>query len=187
MRTLTTMKPGQKGTKELLTRYGTSLLCVRYRHDEATGERVKTVELIVRRNLHDGAPARPPVRQVPSRIRHPVASGDPAAAGTPAAPRVARSAGRTTARRVGLRIHFRETDLRRWVKSAGGRWDPERRLWLLRRDQAERHGLLHRVVAGRWMDVDAGRLDLGTSRVARCGREVGGCGYWWLGLETACR
>ena len=97
MHTLKNLKPGQKGTKELLTRYGTSLLCVRYRHDEATGERVKTVELIVRRNLHDGAPARPPVRQVPSRIRHPVASGDPAAAGTPAAPSLARSGGRTMA------------------------------------------------------------------------------------------
>jgi hypothetical protein len=148
MRTLKTLKPGQKGTKELLTRYGTSLLCVRYRYDETTGERVKTVELIVRRNSRDCARARPAVRQVASRIRHPVASGDPAAAETPAAPRVARSAGRATVRRVGLRIHFRETDLRRRVKSAGGRWDPERRLWLLRRDQDERHGLLHRVVAG---------------------------------------
>jgi hypothetical protein len=148
VRTLKTLKPGQKGTKELLTRYGTSLLCVRYRYDETTGERVKTGELIVRRSSRDRALARPPVRQVASRIRHPFASGDPAAAGTPAGRGSARSAGRTTVRRVGLRIHFRETDLRRQVKSAGGRWDPERRLWLLRRDQAERHGLLHRVVAG---------------------------------------
>ena len=147
MRTLKTLKPGQKGAKKLLTRYGTSLLCVRHRH-ETTGERVKTVELIVRRYSCDRARARPPVQQVASRIRHPVATGDPAAAGTPAAPRVAHSTGRTTVRKVGLRIHFRETDLRRRVKSAGGRWDPERRLWLLRRDQAERQGLLHRVVAG---------------------------------------
>jgi hypothetical protein len=128
MRTLKILRPGQKGTKELLARYGTSLLCVRYRHDETSGERVKTVELIVRRSSRDSTPARPPTRQVVSRMHHPIASGDPAAAGTPAAPRVARSAGRTTARRVGLRIHFRETDLRRRVKSAGGRWDPERRL-----------------------------------------------------------
>lgn len=148
MRTLKTLKPGQKGTKELLARYGTSLLCVRYRHDETTGERVKTVELIVRRYSRDSTPVRPPARQAASRIRHPVASGDPAAAGTPAAPRLAPSNGGTTARRVGLRIHFREADLRRRVKSAGGRWDPQRRLWLLRRDQAERHDLLHRVVTG---------------------------------------
>jgi len=75
VRTLKILKPGQKGTKELLTRYGTSLLCVRYRYDETTGERVKTVELIVRRYSRDCARARPPVRQVASRIRHPVASG----------------------------------------------------------------------------------------------------------------
>lgn len=148
MRTLKTLKPGQKGTKELLTRYGTSLLCVRYRYDETTGERVKTVELIVRRYSRDSTLARPPVRQLASWVRHPGASGDPAAAGTPAAPRVARSACRTMARTVGLRIDFRETDLRRRVKSAGGRWDPERRLWLLRRDPAERYGVLHRVVTG---------------------------------------
>ncbi len=53
MRTLKTLKPGQKGTKELLTRYGTSLLCVRYRYDKTTSERVKTDELIVRRYSRD--------------------------------------------------------------------------------------------------------------------------------------
>ena len=121
---------------------------MRYRYDAATGERVKTAELIVRRYSRDSTLARPRARQVASRSRHPFASGDPAAAGRPAAPRVARSAGRATAGRVGVRIHFRETDLRRRVKTAGGRWDPERQLWLLRRDQAERQGLLHRVVAG---------------------------------------
>jgi hypothetical protein len=173
MRTLKTLKPGQKGTKELLTRYGTSLLCVRYRYDETTGERVKTVELIVRRYSRDCARARPPVRQVGSRIR--VASGDPAAAGTPAAPRVARSAGRTTVRKVGLRIHFREADLRRRVKSAGGRWDPERAG--SGSCGATRPSATACFIAwwrGRWMDVDAGWLDLGTSRVAKCGRGVGG-------------
>ena len=45
MSTLKTLKPGQKGTKELLTRFGQSLLCVRYRYDEARREHVKTVEL----------------------------------------------------------------------------------------------------------------------------------------------
>ena len=34
MRTLRTLKAGQKGDQELLTRYGPSLLCVRYRYDE---------------------------------------------------------------------------------------------------------------------------------------------------------
>ncbi len=34
MRTVKTLKPGQKGTKELLRRFGPSLLNVRYRYDE---------------------------------------------------------------------------------------------------------------------------------------------------------
>jgi hypothetical protein len=38
----------QKGTKDLVKRYGDALLCVRYRYDEATNIRVKTVEPIVR-------------------------------------------------------------------------------------------------------------------------------------------
>ena len=49
MRIVKTVKPGQKGTKELLSRYGACLLCVRYRCDEDTHESVKTVELVVRR------------------------------------------------------------------------------------------------------------------------------------------
>ena len=45
MRTVRTLKPGQKGTKELLTRFGPSLVGVRYRCDEDCREHLKTVEL----------------------------------------------------------------------------------------------------------------------------------------------
>jgi hypothetical protein len=41
------LKPGQKGTKALLEKYGDALVCVRYRYDEASRTRIKTVELIV--------------------------------------------------------------------------------------------------------------------------------------------
>ena len=41
------LKPGQKGTKSLVEKYGDALLCVRYRYDEKSGTRSKTVELIV--------------------------------------------------------------------------------------------------------------------------------------------
>jgi hypothetical protein len=41
------LKPGQKGTKALVEQYGDSLVCVRYRYDEASRTRIKTVELIV--------------------------------------------------------------------------------------------------------------------------------------------
>ncbi len=43
------LKPGQKGTKSLVTRYGDALLCVRYRYDKQSRTRLKTVELIVER------------------------------------------------------------------------------------------------------------------------------------------
>ena len=41
-----TLKPGQKGTKKLLKRYGDRLVCVRYRYDPRNKKRYKTVELI---------------------------------------------------------------------------------------------------------------------------------------------
>ncbi len=46
MRVRLTLKPGQDGTKGPLARYGKRLVCVRYRYDEQTHQRVKTVELI---------------------------------------------------------------------------------------------------------------------------------------------
>ncbi len=56
MRTVKTLKPGQKGTKEMLTRFGPSLLYVRYRYDEARREHVKTVELVFHAWLERSAP-----------------------------------------------------------------------------------------------------------------------------------
>lgn len=41
------LKPGQKGTKALVEKYGDTLVCVRYRYDESSRTRIKTVELIV--------------------------------------------------------------------------------------------------------------------------------------------
>ena len=47
MRTLLHLKPGQKGTKQLLAQYGDRLVCVRYRYDTQRKKRFKTVEIIV--------------------------------------------------------------------------------------------------------------------------------------------
>ena len=41
------LKPGQRGTKKLAEEYGNTLVCVRYRYDEKSGMRFKTIELIV--------------------------------------------------------------------------------------------------------------------------------------------
>ncbi|MBI4591162.1 MAG: hypothetical protein HY725_20230 [Candidatus Rokubacteria bacterium] len=51
------LKPGQKGTKQLLAQYGDRLICVRYRCDALRKKRLKTVELLVAER--DGNPPRP--------------------------------------------------------------------------------------------------------------------------------
>jgi hypothetical protein len=47
MRTRLTLKPGERGSKRLLSRFGDRLVCVRYRYDATARKRLKTVELIV--------------------------------------------------------------------------------------------------------------------------------------------
>ncbi len=136
MRTVKTLKPGQDGTKELLTRFGPSLLCVRYRYDEDRHEDVKTVELVVQRRSREREAKCPGWRLADARRS--LETGSVSASG----------AGGAQPRRVALRIGWRERNLQQRVKSAGGRWDPVRRVWLLRHDVAERMDLLSRVVGG---------------------------------------
>ena len=50
--------PGQKGIKKLVAEYGDALLCVRYRYDELSRTRLKTVELIIERKPWTSAPRR---------------------------------------------------------------------------------------------------------------------------------
>jgi hypothetical protein len=47
LKTKLTLRPGQRGTKQLQAQYGDRLLCVRYRYDVQRHTRVKTVELII--------------------------------------------------------------------------------------------------------------------------------------------
>jgi len=47
MRVRATLMPGQHGTKQLFEHYGDQFYCVRYRYDETSKRRFKTVELIV--------------------------------------------------------------------------------------------------------------------------------------------
>ena len=49
METRLTLRPGQKGTKRLVARYGDQLVRVRYRYDPERNMRYTTVELIVDR------------------------------------------------------------------------------------------------------------------------------------------
>lgn len=70
MTTRLKLKPGQKGTKKLLEKYGDSLVCVRYRYDETSGTRFKTVELIVEKTAWN-----PPKRSYPDDALVPVRIG----------------------------------------------------------------------------------------------------------------
>ncbi|MEK6245157.1 MAG: hypothetical protein AABM33_11745 [Pseudomonadota bacterium] len=47
MATRATLRPGQKGTRKLVERYGERLVCVRYLYDAKASHQYKTVELIV--------------------------------------------------------------------------------------------------------------------------------------------
>jgi len=47
MKTRLILKPGQKGAKRLTDKYGDALVCVRFRYDAESRQRLKTVELIV--------------------------------------------------------------------------------------------------------------------------------------------
>ena len=64
-----TVYPGQRGAKKLLTQYGDRLVCVRYRYDEQRQKRLKTVELIVEEEPWTPLEAPPPADVlVPIRI-----------------------------------------------------------------------------------------------------------------------
>lgn len=42
-----TLRPGDRGTRKLVERFGARLVCVRYRYDAAAKQRYTTVELVV--------------------------------------------------------------------------------------------------------------------------------------------
>jgi hypothetical protein len=112
-----TLRPGQRGTKKLVRRFGERLICVRYRYDASQRKRFTTVELIV-----DEAPWNPVGRSdavfVTAEIPKPVA----------------------------VRIDYREDALRQQVKAAGGRWDADKRVWKLPLGQVRALGLGDRIV-----------------------------------------
>jgi hypothetical protein len=91
------LKSGQPGTKTLAKKYGDALLCVRFRYDAASRQRLKTVELVVERT--DWTP--PPPRYGADTL-------------------------------VPLRIDAFDMQSRSQVKTVGGRWDPEKKLWFVK-------------------------------------------------------
>jgi hypothetical protein len=93
------LKPGQKGTKSLLEKYGDALVCVRYRYDETSRTRIKTVELIV--DKKELTPSRKKQQKIEDETVVPV------------------------------RIEYGEKQLGKMARSAGGKWNPDVKLWYI--------------------------------------------------------
>jgi hypothetical protein len=112
-----TLRPGQRGTKKLVRRFGERLICVRYRYDAVRRKRFTTVELIVEE-----------------------------VAWNPAAHSARSQSTAGNQEHVSLRVGYREEALRQQVKAAGGRWDAGTRLWQLPLVRVRALGLADRIV-----------------------------------------
>jgi len=103
------LKPGKKGTKQLLAQYGDRRICVRYRYDVQRKKRLETLELLV--------------AERDWQLRRRFADDQI----------------------VALRVDFADVAVRAQVKQAGGRWNPQRRIWQLRYDRVVALGLTGRI------------------------------------------
>ncbi|MBC9250774.1 hypothetical protein A9179_10845 [Pseudomonas alcaligenes] len=117
MEVVKTLKPGSNGTKRLVDIYGESLVAVRYRLDREKQLSYTTVELII-----EHKPILAPTLNTAAARLH------------------------QERQRVAVRIRYAETELQSLVKKAGGKWDPDNRVWLIRYGDAIRLGLKERIV-----------------------------------------
>ena len=116
MQTQSTLKPGQRGTKKLVERYGDRLICVRYRIDRETGKRLKTVELIVDETE--------PATQQPAR--------QPKQSATPT--------------HVFIHISAHDVNLQQRVKAKGAWFNAKKNLWRLPYNEVQAMGLEASIV-----------------------------------------
>ena len=112
-----TLRPGQKGTKRLLEKYGDRLVCVRYRYDSVSGKRYTTVELL----------------EAESKWTTKNASSKGEITNT-------------ETRKLGVRIEYWETDLRQKAKEVGAIWRPRQKLWEMANEDVVELGLENRVI-----------------------------------------
>jgi hypothetical protein len=124
MHVLAIRRPGQRGTQKLLTRYGDRLVCVRYRYDAAAGKRYKTVEII----LDEARWIPPPPHLDASKVDY-----------------IDDLDAQPEHREVGVKVFFREHELREQVKAAGGRWSKTQKLWQMPYETALSLGMEHRI------------------------------------------
>ena len=114
-----TLRPGVNGTKKFLQQYGESLVAVRYRRDRQRKRQLTTIELVIDER-------------------------------DPPDPRFCRNGelSRQRVQMVSVKLDFDELDLRQAVKRCEARWDREKKVWWLKREDAVALRLLDRVVTG---------------------------------------
>ena len=130
MHVLAIRRPGQRGTQKLVPRYGDRLVCVRYRYDAAASMRYKTVELIIEQAKWTPPPPHPFDPEPKLRVNYIDDLPEPPAS-EPA--------------EVGVKVFYRENDLRSQVKAAGGRWSKGDKVWMMPYETAVSLGLEHRI------------------------------------------
>lgn len=127
MHVVSIRRPGQRGTRKLVALYGERLICIRYRYDAVSSTRYMTVELIV----DQAAWTPPPPHPHALKPKIEIDSIDDLEGMTP--------------QHVGVKVFFREHELRDRVKAAGGPWSRSERLWRLPYQTAVSLGLEHRI------------------------------------------
>jgi hypothetical protein len=125
MHVLAIRRPGQRGTLKLVEHYGSQLVCVRYRYDAKAGKRYKTAEIIVEEA--EWCPPSPHPRAPKPALKSDYLDDV------------------QERNEVGVKVFFRENELRDQVKAAGGRWSKSEKLWQLPFSTAVALGLEHRI------------------------------------------
>ena len=115
-------KPGQKGTRKLVNKYGEQLVAVRYRYNETVNKRFKTVELVIDEKEWE-------VIDPDGKMTDPKQFSE------------------IKASQVKVRIGWQEHDIRERVKSIGGKWSEKDHLWYVNDFALRGIGLANRIVA----------------------------------------
>ena len=68
METRTTLRPGDRGTRKLVERYGKRLVCVRYRYDSVSRRRYTTVELVIAEAAWEPVERKPRANRPPDEM-----------------------------------------------------------------------------------------------------------------------
>lgn len=146
MRVRLVRRPGQHGTKTYMEQYGDKLVCVRYRYDQATKRRYKTIEIVVEEAPWEPKGQvqedRPP--HIPQRSTVETSGGEPSRPVQPSEP-----VGFATLKSgvpVGIKVAFEEVDLAQRLQDAGAIWVERLAVWQVAYAQAVALGLTDRIV-----------------------------------------